>query len=165
MNRNFLVIGGTGMLHDFCMRLPADKLVMASRFVSHTDNVKSLPPTVEKISLDYSEPQSCDAFFAKVAMMPSLHYCILWVHSPCHDFSRKLMEHFARLQNPPKFIHVFGTTNMGNKATVMKEFASDLGVEFHSIVLGSVKTEQGNRWLTHDEISQLVWDKYQTIMS
>ena len=35
MEKEFLVIGGTGMLHDFCGRLPADKLAVASRFLSN----------------------------------------------------------------------------------------------------------------------------------
>ena len=97
--------------------------------------------------------------------MPSLQYCILWVHSPYHKFSRRLIDHFSKLKNPPKFIHLFGTVNMGDKATIMENFANDLGVEFHSVVLGSVQTEHGTRWLTNDEISQCAWNKLQTIMS
>lgn len=153
--KQYLVVGGTGMLAPLCQSLPPSQLIIAARFVSNQSQVQALKDDVMTVTLDYQDDTSKVAFLDNLSHWHHLKYCILWIHSNAHEFSHQIIRAVSKLDTPPQVIHIFGT-NIDDSQLL--QYAKSLGVSYSSVKLGHVDTASGWRWLTHDEISQQVID-------
>jgi hypothetical protein len=152
-NRRVLVVGGTGMLMPLCNALPSNELILAARFISHSDTTARLSAEVMRVPLDYTNDESQFKFLRQIKTCHGLKFCILWVHSKAWGFSKRMIETVSRFPEPPVVVHVFGSSNRSND---LAGWSSANNTEFIPVQLGSVKTLVGFRWLTHQEISEQV---------
>ena len=149
-DRKILIVGGTGMLAPLCDALPPEELIVAARLRNNLDKIAEFNPTVFLQELDYQAEKSIEEFMISFLKWEHLKYCILWVHSPWHEFCRLLMKAAQERDNPPAFITVFG---MESSPDALKDYADSLDIQFSSVRLGRVQTVYGDRWMTHHEIS------------
>lgn len=152
-NRSVLVIGGTGMLMPLCRSLPAKQLILAARFISHSDLIANLSGEVRCIPLDYTDKTSQSRFLEQLANWTSINLCVLWIHSDATDFSKRIIQIVSRFPNHPTIVHVFGSNTRPDD---LARYAKKYKISFIPVQLGRVQTSNGTRWLTHEEISQQV---------
>ncbi len=166
-NRAHLIIGATGMLAPLCHSIPSDRLIVSARFISNQQQVAKLSADVMQVPLDYSDKQSQLAFLSQLSEWQQLKYCILWVHSYAHEFSCQVIETLAKFDNEVKIIHLFGSTADDSRLVdYARKCAQKYAVDFYPVRLGTKQTMTGQRWLTHEEISEevgkVLWKLYQT---
>lgn len=151
--RRVLIVGGTGMLAPFCRMFDPNEVVLAARFTGNVDAVARLSKRILRVVVDYRSATSRETFLARMAEWPDLTLCVLWVHSPSHDFSQAVIAQLARRPAPPLTVHVFGS---GRSPGPVFAAAHQVGAFFIPVQLGHADTPSGPRWLTHDEISRQV---------
>ena len=140
------------MLAPFCRTLPGEEVIVAARFRSNKERVRSLDLRIERVSLDYLDEASGTAFLDRLRDWHKLTHCVLWVHSVGHGFSQRLIKALANRRDPPLIVHLFGSNADSDR---LIETALAAKVPFSPVRLGHVNTPTGWRWMTDDEISTL----------
>lgn len=135
-----LVLGGTGMLAEATQWLAArseQTLLVARgarRFAGHSDNIMG-------IDADWTGPGYAEAIRAAIRSSGPVEAALLWLHEPGPILPWLLPELPAA-----RVVLVLGSLDGRPEIP-----AGTMGVA--TVRLGSVRTPQGRRWLTHDEIS------------
>ncbi len=159
-NREYLIIGATGMLAPLCEKIPSNQLIISARFISNQNKLENFSSDILKIALDYTDEQSKAEFLSQLVEWQQLKYCILWVHSYAYEFSCQLIETFAKFNNDVKIIHTFGSTADDSQLIA---HAQKYEIDFYPVRLGTKQTATGQRWLTHNEISDKVYQVLQQV--
>ncbi len=149
-NREYLIIGATGMLYDFSQSISPENLVIACRFESNQNNLAFLDENIAKIRLDYKNKYSKNNFINEIKKYSDLKYAILWIHSGAYDFSLKLMKTLKDINKNLEIVHLFSSST---DTSIMEEFAKQNSINFTAIKLGRVELGDTWRWMTNKEIS------------
>jgi len=160
-SEKILIIGGTGMLTPLCNAIAPHNLILAARFKSNLNFVNKVDDATRMIPLDYMNNESQKSFFREIDSFTDIAACVLWVHSKGHSFSQSLINYFARRQDSPKIIHVFGSA--ANRSSI-SDFSIPLSILFDTVALGSVRDGLSTRWMNHLEISEMVADSLRDII-
>lgn len=150
LNREYLVVGATGMLYDFCKSITSDKLVISCRFESNKNNIDMIGNDVAKIELDYTDECSKNEFLNEIRKYKNLKYAILWIHSYANDFSLELMTTLYKINKDIEILHLFSSSV---DSADMEEYARENNIKFTALRLGRVEVGTSWRWMTNSEIS------------
>lgn len=153
--RTCLTLGATGMLKGALQHLGGRSettWVLSRRGIEFVK--ESSIEGLNGLDIDYAD---ADEFWQIVSMaidFEEIDLALLWVHDQGKPV---LIELIKRLTDRSiKTIHVSGSAT-GNpakqSARILKHIGSSNLVHYVPVVLGAVKTQTGQRWLTHAEIS------------
>ncbi len=154
--RGALTLGATGMLKGALTHI-SERTQTCWVLSRQGQNFIADNPhqSAKGLAIDYSDPTAFWRAFDDRINVADLELALLWVH----DHGKPvLIELLRRLtSHNVKTIHVSGSAT-GNPAKQMERVGQYIdpttGALYIPVVLGAMKTPNGQRWLTHEEISQ-----------
>lgn len=170
---HLLTVGATGMLADAVLELARDarrvtsiarterSLARLDRMVREGSEGGDVDHTT--IRIDYRNTDSLIAEIDRQITLTPIDRALVWMHGPTEsngvvDLARLLAQ---RAERDIDFVHVVGSA--GKDLARLVDHARDLfagiaGLRYCRIILGFVRTGDGRRWLTDEEISSGVVD-------
>ena len=168
-SRHALVVGGTGMLRDACLRLAGDgwAVSMIARSREDLESMASQAARererrraggiIHPLPLDYRDSSAlCAAIRDATARLGPVALIVAWIHSIAPEAPRLIAETVAESSTAFRFINVVGSeaaepsrSERGPEPWV----SSIAGMRYQRVILGFMFQRNGQtRWLTDDEI-------------
>ena len=146
-----LTIGATGMLRGALDHICSE----ANQVLSVSRHTHALPAHARAATLDYADPIKFMAALNEECDLSKIDLAVLWMHDNGNKAAMALLE--ALSEQPCLIIHVAGSA-AGNPDRQFKKVTSRVPfgptTNYCPVILGNMPSDEGTRWLTHEEISQ-----------
>ncbi len=118
------------------------------------DRMQAIVPAAQHLALDYTHESEFGVAVEAAGSGSPFDLVVVWIHDSGDRALGRLDALVAAQRIPTRFVQVVGSR--GASAPVPAAAGSS-HVAYQRVLLGRVQEEDGERWLTHDEISDGVW--------
>lgn len=154
--RSSLTLGATGMLNgalEYVARQSETTWVLSRHGKTFADSASG--KRLIGLDVDYAETEGFWRTLGQNIDLNEMDVALLWVHDHGKPVLLELLKQLKA--HTVTTIHVSGSAT-GNPEKQIERVSRHITLSadfpYIPVILGAIKTPQGHRWLTHDEISQ-----------
>ncbi|WP_281975814.1 short-chain dehydrogenase [Halobacillus litoralis] len=160
--KHALIIGGTGMLSQFTRRMAVagDHVSVVARNSEKMERLEAGLANADMLTKLYVNYDNSEGLREKIRTTVKhngpIDIVIAWIHTSAPEALQIVIDEVAKPENSVRIFQVLGSR--GTPESQRRSLNLPQQIQYRSVILGSVENEDGFRWLTHEEISEGVWD-------